>query len=99
MDVSEFIDRAKEKILTLGLELLPKIPNGDDWCAGYSMYELGQAIEVLSDTLTDADCIEITISRLSEKYCLEDLSLSEGSGISIFRIDNNDDCSVFRVYF
>ena len=98
MDVNEFIERARKKINMLGLELLPKIPNGHCWCAGDSMYELSQAIEVFQDPLTDEDCVERSISVLSEKYCLEDLTLNEGSGISIFRIDDNDDCSVFRIY-
>lgn len=98
MDVNEFIMRATKKIKLLSLSLIPKVGNSTCLCEAEDIFILSQAIEVLQSDFIGAECIESTISELDNRYCLSDLLLPAGSGIGIFRIDNNKDCTVFKIY-
>jgi hypothetical protein len=98
VDVNEFISRAKKKIRLLSASLIPKIGFNECLCEAKDIYILSQAIEVVQDSITSQECIDKTISELVNRYCLEDLLLIDGSGIGIFRVDNNEDCSVFKIY-
>lgn len=98
MDVNEFIYRANKKIRELSLSLIPKVGNSTCLCEAEDIFILSQAIEVIQDEFITQDCIDATISELDTRYCLSDIVLIEGSGISILRIDNNEDCTVFKIY-
>ena len=98
MVVNEFISRANKKIRLLSGSLIPKVGFSDCLCEAKSIFLLSQAVEVVQDELTSQECIDEIISTLVNKFCLEDLLLIEGSGIGTFRIDNNEDCTVFKIY-
>lgn len=98
VDVNEFIERATKKIRILSAILIPKIGFSDCLCEAEDIYILSQAIDIVQDSITSQECIDKTISTLVDRYCLEDLLLIDGSGIGIFRIDNNEDCTVFKIY-
>lgn len=98
MDVNEFIARANKKIRMLSATLIPKVGFSSCLCEANDIFLLSQAIEIVQDELTPQECIDEIITTLVNKYCLEDLLLITGSGIGTFRLDNNEDCTVFKIY-
>ena len=98
MVVSEFVNRASQKIFLLGCDILPKVGFKSVCCPIESIYELSEAIEVVQDSLTTAECIEDIICLFVEKYCLNDVDIFESAGINFMSIDSNDTCNVFRIY-
>lgn len=98
VDVNEYKKRVERKIVALSRTLIPKIGFSSCLCEAKDIFILSQSIEVIDDNLTSQECIDAIISRLSEKYCLQDIYIPEGSGIGTFRIDNNEDCTVFKIY-
>ena len=82
----------------LSAALIPKIGFNECLCEAKDIYILSQAIRVVQDSTVSQECIDNTISELVDRYCLEDFLLIEGSGIGTFRIDNNEDCTVFKIY-
>ena len=98
VDVNEFIARANKKIRMLSAKLIPKVGFSSCLCEANDIFMLSQAIEVIQDELTTQECIDEILSTLLNKYCLNDIVLITGSGIGTFRIDNNEDCTVFRIY-
>lgn len=98
MDVNEFIARANKKIRMLSAALIPKVGFSSCLCEANDIFLLSQAIEIVQDELTPQECIDETITTLVNKYCLEDLLIITGSGIGTFRLDNNEDCTVFKIY-
>jgi hypothetical protein len=98
VDVNEFISRARKKIRFLSADLIPRVGNNECLCSAKDIFILSEAITVVQDSRTSQSCLDKIISTLVGKYCLDSILLIDGSGIGVFRVDNNEDCTVFKIY-